>query len=300
MSTFLMRILLFLALFSNTIYAQNILLQYNLKIGDSIKVFQKADQNIVQDLNGAKHELKNALEGEYTFVVTHKTDSLYTIFFTFDRLKLSTTSNLSGEIVNIDTNNEVSDLDIQAKIFSAMVGAKLKMEMYKNGKIKSITGSEKMITNMVNNAGLSDEFTKQLMVETMKKEFGNKSLTNSFEQMTYIYPQNKVTIGDTWSNNYMGKINAKNIWKLEAINEKNFLLNGKSEVKMFTSDDNIIMTLEGNQQTSITAEKQNGFIKGLTVNLKAEGISIMEQMKDTEIPTKITSITTYKTIKHVQ
>lgn len=300
MSTFLMRILLFIALFSKSIYAQNILLHYNLKVGDSIKVYQKANQDIVQEFNGTKHELKNVLEGEYTFVVTQKTDSLYTIVFTFDRFKLLTSSNLSGEIVNVDTNNEVSDLDVEGKIFAGMVGAKLKMEMYRTGKIKSVTGTEKMITNMVNNAGVTDEFTKQLMVETMKKEFGNKSLANSFEQMTYIYPRKKVSVGDTWSNNYIGKLNAKNIWKLEGVNEKTFTLSGKSDVKMHTSDDNVTMTLQGNQQTNITTGKQNGFVKNMSVNLTAKGISTMEQMKDTEIPTTITSITTYKTIKHVQ
>ncbi|MBU3821710.1 hypothetical protein KO566_06530 [Flavobacteriaceae bacterium XHP0103] len=300
MSTFLMRILLISALFSNIIYAQNIALQYNLKIGDSIKVFQKAEQDIVQDFNGTKHELKNVLEGEFTFVISNKTDSIYTINFKFDRFKLLTSSNLSGEVINIDTNNDFEEGDIQGKIFSGMIGTKLTMEMYKTGKIKSVSGTEKMIADMVNNAGVTDEFTKQLMIESMKKEFGNKSLARSFEQMTYIYPLKKVAVGDTWTNSYSGKINAKNTWKLEALKDKTIQLTGEGDVKMYSVDDTLTMTLNGTQQTNITAIKLSGFAKEMSVTLTADGFSVMEQMKDTEIPTKITSITTYKTIKYVQ
>ena len=300
MSTFFVRILLLTALFSNFIYAQNTTLRYNLKVGDSVKIFQKANQEIVQELDGTKHELKNALETDYTLIVLQATDSLYTMQLTFNRFKLLSTSNLSGEVVNIDTNSDTPSDNIQETLFADMIGAALKMEMYRTGKIKAVSGTEKMIANMVNKAGIQDEFTKQIMVETMKKEFGNKSLASSFEQITYIYPNKKVTVGDTWTNKHKGKLNTVNTWKLEAADEKSMTLSGKSDVKMFSSEQNLTMALNGTQETNIVAGKPSGFAKQMTVNLTAEGVSTMEQMNDTKIPTSLTSTTTYKTHIYVQ
>src|SRR5690606_15290809 len=236
MSVFFMRILLFTAMFSTVIYGQNNL-QYNLKVGDSMNVFQKATQDVIQDINGAKHELKNIIEAEYAFVVSQKTDSTFIISFNFERFKMITTSNLYGDVLNIDTKNSVSKEDMEAQVFLGMIGSKLKMELLKNGKIKSISGTEKMIAKMVANAGILDELTKQVLIESMKKEFGNKSLAQSFEQMTFIYPNKKVKIGDTWINNHKGNLNAKNTWKLDFINEKNIELSADGDITMSSKED---------------------------------------------------------------
>lgn len=299
MSIFFKGILLFTALFSHVVSAQNIL-EYHLKVGDSMTIIQKATQDIIQELDGTKHEMKNIIESDYTFIVSQKTDSTYIINFNFDRFKMVTTSNLYGEVNRIDTKSSISKDDIQAQVFSGMIGAKLKMELLKNGKIKSVSGTEKMISKMIDKAGISDELTKQVMMESMKKEFGNKSLAQSFEQMTFIYPNKKVKMGDTWVNHYKGTLNAKNIWKLDAITEKTLELSADSDVTMSTKEDNLSMTLTGKQQTKLTASKTSGFIKDMVVKQTAKGISVMSQMEDMNIPTTITSTTTYKTIKHVQ
>jgi Family of unknown function (DUF6263) len=299
MSVFFMRILLFTAMFSNVITAQNTL-QYNLKVGDSMTVFQKATQDIIQDLEGKKHEMKSSIEADYTFIVSQKTDSTFIISFNFERFKMLSTSNLYGELFNVDTKKSITKDDVEAQIFLGMIGSKLKMELLKNGKIKSISGTEKMINKMISNAGITDELTKQVLIESMKKEFGSKSLAESFEQMTFIYPNKKVKIGDTWVNNYKGNLNAKNIWKLDVLNEKTIELSANSDVTMSSQEDTVSMSLTGKQQTTLTANKASGFIKDMTVKQNAKGISIMAEKNDMEIPTTIISTTTYKTIKHVQ
>ena len=298
MSIFFKGILLLTALFSHHISAQNIL-EYNLKIGDSMAVFQKATQDIVQELDGTKHELKNNIEADFTLIVSQKTDSSYIINFNFERFKMLTTSNLYGEILNIDTKSNVSKDNIQANVFLGMIGAKLKMELLKNGRVKSVSGTDKMIAKMIDKSGISDELTKQVMMESMKREFGNKTLAQSFEQMTFIYPNRKVKTGDTWVNNYKGTLNAKNTWKLDNLTEKTLEISADSDISLSTQEDNVSMTLTGKQYTKLTANKTSGFIKDMVVKQSAKGISEMAQATDV-IPTTITSTTTYKTIKHVQ
>lgn len=250
-------------------------------------------------MDGSKHEMSNILLGEFTFVVKTITDSSYVINFKFNRFKLITNSNIYGELINIDTNNDIKEDNLEAKIFSGLTKSVLKMEMLKNGKIKTVSGTDAMISKMITDAGILDEFTKEIMIESMKKEFGNESLARSFEQMTYFYPTKNVTVGDHWSNIYSGDLNAENIWTLDGLSDT-IELSAKSNITMITEEDTHIMTLSGIQDTNITADKETGFAELINVVSSAEGITAMKQMNDVEIPTTIKSITTYKIKKHVQ
>ena len=167
------------------------------------------------------------------------------------------------------------------------------MEMLKTGEIKKITGTEAMINKMISDAGITDEFTKELMVEAMKKEFGSESLSRSFEQMTYFYPTKKVIVGDPWTNKYTGDLIAENNWTLKDWS-KNIELSAKSNVSLIAEEDSHIMTLKGTQDTSIIANKKTGFAQLITVTSNTEGVTVMKQMSNVEIPTKITSKTTFK------
>ena len=125
------------------------------------------------------------------------------------------------------------------KIFAQLVNVDLTMKMYKNGKIKSIEGSDKLISNMVNAVGDLDDFTKEVMKESMKGEFSNESLAMSFEQMTYIYPNKTVKTGDSWENDFEGDLSSKNTWTLESINKDDIIITGKSIVNFVTNDNDI-------------------------------------------------------------
>ena len=276
-----------------TANAQDIL-QYKLVVNDTFNVTQKATQDIIQDMNGQKHEMKNELEADFTFIVKEVNDNSYSIDFTFDRFKMVTTSNLYGEIMNVDTSEEASEDDMEAKIFSGLLNSKLLMVMQKDGKIVSIEGTDRLVQKMIDGTGIEDDFTKELMRESMKKEFGNESLSSSFEQMTYIYPLNKVNIGDTWKNAYSGDLKAQNIWKLDTMDESSIVLSGESDVKMETEEDATTMNLTGTQQTSIIANPKNGFVQIMKVNSEAKGTTIMKQMNNIEVPTTIISVIEYK------
>jgi hypothetical protein len=298
MNHLVLKLTSFFLLIPSIIFSQNTL-EHNLNIGDSLMVTQMSIQDIVQDMDGSKHEMTNNLESDFTFIVMAITDSSFVINFKFERFKLVTTSNIYGELMNIDTNNNIKKDDLEAKIFSGLTKSSLKMEMLKTGKIIKVSGTEAMITKMITEAGVKDVFTKDLMIEAMKKEFGNESLAKSFEQMTFFYPTKKVNIGDHWTNNYAGDLIAENNWTLLAFN-KNIELSAKSNVSMVTEEDSHIMTLKGTQETSIIANKKTGFPEHITVNSNTEGTTVMKQMSDVNIPTTIKSKTTYKIKKHVQ
>lgn len=282
-------------------FAQN-KLEYNLKKGDSFTVTQKANQDIVQNINGSKHEMNNLLDGVFIFKVKTITDSTYIMDFKFNSFKMATTSNIYGTILSVDTDKEVFEDDLEGKMFAQLKSTTLEMVMLKNGKITSITGTGKLIENMVNATGVKDDFTKELMKEAMGKEFGNKSLSESFGQMTYIYPskKTKIKVNDTWNTTFEGDLKANNAWTLNSIDNETINITGESTIKMLMIEDSHTMTLEGTQSTTLKAFKNNGFISEMTVTSKAEGDTEMKNLSDVNIPTTITSTTTYKVIKNVQ
>ncbi|WP_047547702.1 DUF6263 family protein [Psychroserpens sp. Hel_I_66] len=275
-------------------------LEYNLSSGDKFKVLQVANQDIVQDMNGQKHEMKNVLEGDFTFIVEDVNDSLYSIKFKFDRFKMVSTSNLIGEIMSVNTNDTIAEDDIEGKIFSQLIKTDLYMEMYKSGKIKSVQGSEELISKMVNAVGNLDELTKDVMKESMKGEFSNESLAKSFEQMTFIYSNEKVNIGDSWTNTFEGDLSSTNIWTLEGITNDTVSIRGNSKVLFVNLDKDVEMNLNGDMTSNLLTSKETGFVNSMITKSKVEGHSIMHNMNDLKVPTTIESNVTYKIKKHVQ
>lgn len=284
---------------TNFIHAQTNL-TYNLKVGDQFKMEQLANQDIVQDMNGKKHEMKNLIEGDFTFVVASVNDSLYQLKFKFDRFKMMSTSSIMGEILSVNTDANITEDDIDGKIFAELVKVNLTMTMYKSGKIKFIEGSNALISQMVNAVGDIDDFTKEVMKESMKEEFSNKSLAMSFEQMTYLYPDKTVNIGDTWDNSFKGELSSKNTWTLKSITNDDVTITGFSIVTFLNKDADVEMRLEGDMTSDLTTSLETGFIKTMTTNSTVKGNSIMHKMNDLKVPTTITSNIIYKIEKHVQ
>nr|WP_298999197.1 DUF6263 family protein [uncultured Allomuricauda sp.] len=271
-------------------------LAYSLKKDDSFKIKQEAKQLIIQELEGAKHELTNDLEAIFTFKVAGETASNYIIEMAFEDFGMKTTSNLQGVLINVKASEPEAG-DLMSEIFNGLIGYQLEMIMQKDGKIIEVSGGNELVENMITKAGITDDFTKNLMRESLSKEFSSDGLAKSFEQMTYFYPTELVSVGDTWNNEFNGKLKAKNNWTLEKLDADGSSISGTSEITVDTVENGTTMALAGNQQTSITTNAENGFIKAVTSESLAEGISKVANLGDVEIPTSIKSTITYELIQ---
>jgi len=291
-------IIIGLLFFCGSIYGQNTL-KYNFKIGDSLIVSQKSNQAIVQDMNGQKHEMNNVIEGDYVFYIKAKTDSSYIIDFKYNTFKMTSTSNIYGSLMSVDTTKEVLDTDMEGKIFSGLTEVYVEMEMLETGKIRKVIGTEKLIERMITNAGIEDEFTIELVKEAMKKEFGNESLGESISQMTFIYPNAEVNIGDHWTTHFNGDLKAINDWTFNNVSDQ-IEISALSDITLNNAEQSLTMNLTGTQETSIKANLKSGFPEYVVTNSVAKGDTIMEHMKDVKIPTTITTKTIFKLERHVQ
>ncbi|MEM9363718.1 MAG: DUF6263 family protein [Bacteroidota bacterium] len=271
-------------------------LSYNLKKDDFFKIKQDAKQLIIQEVDGAKHELTNDLGAIFSFKVVGETESKYTIELAFEDFGMKTTSNLQGELINVKASEPVAG-DIMSEMFSGLIGYKMKMTMQKDGKIIEVNGGSELIQNMVQKANITDDFTKNLMKKSLENEFSSDGLAKSFEQMTYFYPAKNVGVGDSWKNEFSGKLQAKNDWKLESLSSDEAKISGDATIVMETSENGTTMSLTGTQQTSITTDTETGFIKTINSESLAKGISKVANLGDVEIPTSIKSTITYELIQ---
>ena len=186
---------------------------------------------------------------------------------------------------------------MQSQIFNSLLDTPVELTLSKTGDILEVIGGDSLVAKMANASGIEDEFSKNLMKKSLEKEFGSEALSKNYKQMTFIYTAEEVTIGDTWQNEYTGKLNAKNTWSLIEITDTEALIRGKAEVSMNVTEAATTMALTGTQETEIKTDRASGFISVMTVKGESKGISKMTQMSDQDIPTTIKSTITYQLIK---
>ncbi|NHF59398.1 hypothetical protein FK220_008610 [Flavobacteriaceae bacterium TP-CH-4] len=270
-------------------------LEYHLEKDDVFTIKQDAQQIITQNMDGAVHEITNNVNGILEFRVMGEKEGNYEIALRFKDLNMRMTSSIQGELMNVNAK-EADEGDMQSMMFNSLLEIPVTMVLAKNGDILKVIGGDSLVGKMAEASGLEDEFSINMMKKSLEKEFGSEALSNSYEQMTYIYPTEDVQVGDTWENEYSGKLNAKNQWTLDAISDTNAEISGSADVIMEVTEPTTTMKLNGAQQTSVITELASGFIKSMTVEGLAEGWTTMVQLGDQEIPTSIKSKVTYQLI----
>jgi len=286
--------LLFILLFGYLGIGQ-VKLEYKLEKDEVFTIKQEAKQVITQQLDGTEHELTNIIDGILEFKVLGEENDHYQIAMTFKDLNLKMMSNIQGELMNVSAK-EIVEGDAQSKIFNCLLDHPVEMTLSRNGDILNVTGGDSLVVKMAEASGLEDDFSLAMMKKSLKKEFGSEALSNSYEQMTFLYPQQKVQPGDSWENAYSGKLSTKNKWTLESLKESRAEIIGKAEVLMDISEPSTTMNLAGNQDTRITADLESGFILSMIVEGESKGTGTMAQLGDQKIPTSIKSTVTYELI----
>ncbi|MEL6306319.1 MAG: DUF6263 family protein [Bacteroidota bacterium] len=295
-SNFKKNIFLLLILMSPFLMVGQQKIGYNLKVNDSFKILQKAEQLITQELEGSKHEITNDLEAVFTFTVMGKTADAFDIKLVFKDFGMKSTSNLQGTLVNVKASEPVEG-DMMSQMFKGLIDYELNLTLLANGKIESVDGGGAMIDNMIQSAGVEDDFTKNLMRKSLEKEFSSGGLAKSFEQMTFFYPDVAVEKGSTWENTFSGKLKAENTWQLDEVNSDAITITGKGTITVDTNESGTTMALAGNHDYTIVTNTENGFITTIETTSFASGHSKMTQLGDVEIPTSIKSTVTYELIQ---
>ncbi len=269
---------------------------YTLKPGDEFIIQQDAKQLITQEIEGITHEIENKISGLMEFKVTAAREDQYDINMTFKDLGMQMSSNLQGEIMNIKAS-EVVEGNIQSQIFNSLLDVPIHIILARSGNILAVHGGDSLIMKMTEASGLRDSTSLNALKQSLKGEFGSEALSNSFKQMTYIYPEKDKLSSTTWENEYHGKLSAKNSWTLEKSTDSLNHIRGNAQISMKINDRGTTMSLNGQQETTIMADTETGFIRDMLVEGFSEGTAMTELTGNSAIPTTVRSTTTYKLIQ---
>ncbi|MGB5431154.1 DUF6263 family protein [Eudoraea sp.] len=283
-------------LINTTLLGQSTI-QYDLSPGDVFTIKQDANQIITQEIDGASHEITNTLMGILEFRVKGNTNNTYAIDVMFKDLNLKMISSIQGELMNVHAKDFEQD-DAQSKIFNSLLDVPIQIILARSGDILDVSGGDSLVAKMADASGLEDEFSLNMMTKSLEKEFGSEALSNSYKQLTYLYPETPIEVGDSWKNEYTGKLKAHNTWTLNEITEACAKIEGKALVVMDVVEPASTMKLNGTQNSSVITDIMTGFVKKMTVHGLAEGYTTMTQTGDQEIPTSIKSRIIYELIEN--
>ena len=285
---------LFVLVFGTICFGQTTL-AYHLKKDAIFTIKQDAHQVITQNLDGTTHEITNTMDGILEFRVIGENADHYEIAMRFKDLNLTMTSNLEGELLNVKAA-ELRKGDLQSQIFNSMLDTPVEITLTKTGDIVAVRGGDNLVIKMTKASGIEDAVALNMMETSLLKEFGSEALSNNYEQMTFIYPDKVLKVGDSWENEYLGKLNAKNKWTLNAISATMAEISGDANVVLDVNDTDSAMRLSGTQKTHITTDVASGFVRSMTVESFSDGTSTIAQLGDQKIPTTIKSTITYQLI----
>jgi hypothetical protein len=287
-------ILILLCLAAPSVFGQAIL-EYKLSKGDVFTIRQEAVQEITQEMDGTTYEITNSIDGTLEFRVTGLKGTTYEIAVTFKELSLYMASNTDGVMLDIKAGQAPVE-DMQSRIFNSLLNVPIHIRIDRSGDVLEVAGGDSLITRMASASGIKDELTLNIIKESLKRDFGSEALSNSYEQMTYIYPKNKIHIGDSWQNEYKGKISSRNQWTLEGMKAGKASIHGNASVEMDLLEESASMQLSGERKTEISADLVSGFLLAMKVESQSRGFSSLPQLGRDEIPTTIKSTITYKRI----
>lgn len=122
-------------------------------------------------------------------------DGSVTLGVTYDRIRMEMQGPMSMT-VDTDAADAAGD-DPMAGMMGSLVDKPIVVRMTDRGEILGVEGIESIFDELL--SGMPDDPGASAMADTMKKSFGDESLSGLFQQMNPILPEGPVEPGDTWS-----------------------------------------------------------------------------------------------------
>ena len=172
-------------------------LKFRLEEGQEYKLLMTMEQEIVQWIQGNEMEMLNTMGIGETLKVTDVDDEgTMTIEASLGPMYMKMEGPQGS--FEYDSEDPPDEVPLPAKGLAAMVGCSFTMKFTPQGKVKDITGVDEMFDKIIEAGVLPEGEMKDKMLEDMKKQFGTDALKEMMENMTAIFPDEPVGVGDFW------------------------------------------------------------------------------------------------------
>jgi len=285
---------LFLMLCLITVSAQ-VKLSFNPASGTKYEYQMETIQNIKQSVMGQEIPMKTEMNGTYLMEIKDKTLQEIHAQLTYQEFTFLITSPMMK--IRYDSKNLIenpSEMDkMFEKMLSTLIGKPFTMIFAPNGSVKSVSGMDAIIKNMLDAISTDGQLGTQLGAQ-MSQQFSDEAMKNMFGQSFNFYPDNALKVGDSWimeytipMNNMNFGIKSKNTLKEISNNMATIEVTGDIDMDMgegkFTGTQTgkmIVDTTTGLPVTSDISQNMKGTIK-------AQGMDIqMDMTSQTKISVK--------------
>ena len=169
------------------------LLRLRLEDGKVYRIRQTLDQKIDQKVMGRKMSTEQTMGFVYSFKVKKvAADGAMTADLKYESVSFKMKGPV-GEVA-YDSANPPENIPPAALGHAALVGKGFSITFTRMGLVKKTEGIDKMIDGIFREAGVKGAGAK----EALKAQWGDKAMKQTLEQMTAIYPDKPVGVGDVW------------------------------------------------------------------------------------------------------
>ena len=276
---------LYLILCFFTVSAQ-VKLSYNPELGTKYEYLMDMVQNIKQNVMGQEIPMETKMTITHLMEIKEKTSQEIKVQMTYQSFLFAVTSpmmKMTYDSKSSATNSSEMD-KMMEKMFSTMIGKPFIIVIEPNGTVKSVSGMDEIIKNMVGAISADGQVAAQMGAQ-MSQQFSDESMKNSFSQTFNVYPDHAIKVGDTWDksttipmNNMNLSYKSNNTLKEISSNKATIAVTG--DINMDTGEGK----LTGTQTGSFIADAKTGLpvtseiTQNMKGTIKAQGMEIQMEM----------------------
>ncbi|MGV3761888.1 DUF6263 family protein [Parapedobacter sp.] len=184
-------------------------LKFNLNPGDKYLFSSVVKQEIVQEAMGQRIITTQDITTEYIYTIKARQNGITQIDVMMSAMKMDT--DVGGmQRITFDSSNPEEGTN-ELKVMANVIGKSFQLHVNEDGSVHKVEGFADIFGDM-----------EGPQADILKQSFGDSSLVQSMNQITNIYPDKAVSVGDTWVKTFSGPI--ANLMQSEATS--NFTLSG--------------------------------------------------------------------------
>lgn len=166
--------------------------------GAEYELSMTSDQTIKQTIGGQKNVIEQVMTMNYRFSVRSVDENgVGDIAIVYESIIMEQEGSM-GQL-KYDSRDTDSPVPPTAKGFAGLVGQGFEMKISPSGEVSDIRGVEAMIDGMIDGFDQMDAGMKEQLRESFKRQFGADAIRENMENMMGFFPENPVTVGDSWT-----------------------------------------------------------------------------------------------------
>ncbi|MDZ7605026.1 MAG: DUF6263 family protein [Cyclobacteriaceae bacterium] len=179
-------------------FSQKHTIELNLKTGDTFSQIYNADISMVQSFNGQEMTIKMNIGSTWSLKVLGFANNVYDLEASYNHMKMTMVLPNGNMEFDSDKNDEK---DIMSKVLGGMMNKPFSVKMTKSGKIAEVTGVENLFSGAFDSVGQVDDMQKKQILDQVMQSYGDKAFKGNLEMSMAIFPESKVSKGDSWTIN---------------------------------------------------------------------------------------------------